>query len=725
MSSSSCPPFIADAVTDLKRKALAAKKDGDIPAAKAFLQQARELESPTTSQSFQRLAMIYKRNGDLERAKDALRQSKLLKMDEEAEPEPMDDEEESNETGNAIPLAPVSTKTNAATPKYNDPVNQAIDDANLEELTAGVSYTIEEMIDVETMTDMKDAGMPIPPAAEYQQRAVACKRKALLAKESKDIAGAKKFLVLAKELLAASERLYAKSGGTDQANDDDDDGEDYSLLDELMGDGEKEAIDDDGFIQELFGAGATAVELDDLDDMDPDMLKDMIEAGMTVPDVEEIIQQSKQKKTMALNFKKEGNMVAAKSALEESKRFEHKAKQLADLLKNVGEGSVAQDNLDPDAMLEAMMRATDREDERQSAATKETTQTTTQATEPLKPSHEYKTEAVMHRQANRMDEALAALKLYKQALAVENSAAEAKKRKECQQILEQEVNIIFEQIRCFRFYQRFVDHAYGGEQMEAWKSYLKRCKSMLQEATNGGAVPDMSVRSATPNAKRFLDGNKDLEFVGSTSTDPRIEVSILEFFDITANKHFRKHLEGLKNKDDFILTFDSVRLQGVVQLPPSADLPEDNVEFSVSAASYEDEMFRFDHSLFVNVERGNSRFAKLLRRRLARRRVTIDVLLIPVKKKSFWQSQGTAEPVSLGTAIVDLKHLLDKSCVAGDFPLLDITRRHELGGKVRMAVSTNRPFEEMPEPETAAAGASTLKVDLHPYFFLTLGNSSS
>jgi len=79
-------------------------------------------------------------------------------------------------------------------------------------------------------------------------------------------------------------------------------------------------------------------ELDDLDDLDAEMLKAMIDSGMiNVPQPEEIFELAKEKKFNAANLMKEKNVVAAKAYLVESKRLTKRAQQLQDMLQQIEE----------------------------------------------------------------------------------------------------------------------------------------------------------------------------------------------------------------------------------------------------------------------------------------------------------------------------------------------------------------------------------------------------
>jgi hypothetical protein len=114
---------------------------------------------------------------------------------------------------------------------------------------------------------------------EYMKSSLKSKEKTVAAKQAGDIPAAKRYLLQYKQLEASIATLFA-----DKQEDDD---QDYSLLDELYNDGTK-LQEDNGFFEQLFGIESTAVELDDLDDLDPSMLRDMMSSGMTVPDVDDV-----------------------------------------------------------------------------------------------------------------------------------------------------------------------------------------------------------------------------------------------------------------------------------------------------------------------------------------------------------------------------------------------------------------------------------------------------
>lgn len=633
-------------------------------------------ENASNPADLNKLAVLLKQAGDLQGAKEALLKSKQVQSQQEST-----NEEEQVE--------------------YESPVNKACDEANLEELTTTtVSYNDDEMLDVETMADMKAAGMDIPSQQEYLDRAMLCKRKAVEAKQQGDLATAKKHLLHYKKFEKVIEQLFGQDGNINIDEEEDD--EDYSLLDELYeGNGARQHSQDDGFFEQLFGAESTAVELEDLDDLDPSMLRDMMDSGMDVPNVEEVMALSAGKKAAAIQFKKSGNLMAAKAALEESKRLAGRAQQLSDMLKAVeamnngdNEGPV----LDPEAALEAMLQAEEKPKQQQQPAAAPVKQ------EELKSAHEYKVQAVTFKKEGRLQEAATALRLYKQALANEMKIKVAAQRKECIAQLEEELKTAEEQSFKFSYYQRFVDKELGSAQLAVWNEYSRQCMAVIGALEKGGEPIEMQ-RVKTKNMA-MIEGT-DVSFIGR-SIDPaeqRIEISILEIVDLQANKNLRLAL-NISNPDEKldIPANDSIRVHVTVQLPPSAEAPDDSTELEYRPQPRVDGAFVFGPPQYANAERGSSRFAKLVARRINRKRITFDVYYESSKKGLF--SRSTKETL-LGTVPIKLQELLETNVIAGEFPLVDNkTGKKVLGGRARVAIRTGSAFapdqETEEKPETGS-----------------------
>lgn len=696
MSSSS----ISKLVLQLKRQALESKKAGDVPQAKKFLQQARLVESCQTkdnntsssSKEWKRVAVLLKQHGDLPGAKEALRQSKLLENRNDTK-----DDDDQQQDANCLP----------------DPVNRAVDDAQVEfeELVsssggkATITFTNQEMLDLETMKDMQESGMDIPSRDEYQRRAAACQRAALAAKQKGDIPAAKQHLIQSKQLTSAILILYPSGNGTglgpDGGDDEKDlDPEDIKLLEEIRGNHHRHQDDDDGFFQQLFGASSMVIELEDLDDMDAAMLRDAQEAGMEIPQVDSVLRMAQDKKAAAVQLKKAGNLVAAKAALEESKRLQGRASQLADMLHAIESGACDEDGSsnhveNPEALLEAMLTEAS-----VTPSSKEKVQPNNKTkdfvSEKLLSSHDYKVQAVQFKKQGNIPEATAALRLYKQVLATEQHARRLQQKRECIAQLQKESQFAKEQARMFGFYECFVDHVSGQAHVKAWKEYAQQCATAianLEQAQDLDGPPMDLQRVRTAGNLREIQED-DLTFIGKTM-DPkeeRIEVCVMECVELGTNKHLRQVL-GIAQDftgDIRLPASGAIHVRATVPLPASVDHPEDDVLLAYEPKNQaEGGSYVFHESQFVTAERGSSRFVKLLLRRVGRRKITFNVEYTSVKKGVFSSSK---KEHSLGTAVVELKDLLKTNAIAGDFSLLDATRRQEVGGRLRIAIRTGHPF---------------------------------
>jgi hypothetical protein len=66
---------------------------------------------------------------------------------------------------------------------------------------------------------------------------------------------------------------------------------------------------------------------------------------------------------------------------------------------------------------------------------------------------------------------VAALQLYKQALAIENKAKNDELWNECISQLQEELKTATQQSLKFAYYKRFVDEPVGSAHLEAWNQY--------------------------------------------------------------------------------------------------------------------------------------------------------------------------------------------------------------------------------------------------------------
>merc|ERR1711862_423078 len=161
------------------------------------------------------------------------------------------------------------------------------------------------------------------------------------AKNNKDIQSAKFYLMQAKKFEYVSHELSkikSSGGGMNdllaQENSTDINAEEEEwLLKELAGGsagdhGDLNFDNDDpaAICFDDVNLNGNDFELDDLDDLDAEMLKAMIDSGMmNVPHPEEIFELAKEKKINAANLMKEKNVDAAKAYLAESKRLTKRA----------------------------------------------------------------------------------------------------------------------------------------------------------------------------------------------------------------------------------------------------------------------------------------------------------------------------------------------------------------------------------------------------------------
>jgi hypothetical protein len=338
---------------------------------------------------------------------------------------------------------------------------------------------------------------------------------------------------------------------------------------------------------------------------------------------------------------------------------------------------------------------------------------------------EYKEQAVHFKREGKLAEAAAALRLYKQVLAMETRAKAAEQRKEYTRKMQQEAHFAAQQARMFSFYERFVDKELGRAQVVAWQDYGRQCAAAASNAENteDKLEPGNLERKTASNLKEIRE--TDLSFIGKTCdpAEERIEVCPLEGIDFQTNKHLRDVLGIAK---DFKGEFDipaggSIRVVATAQLPASMEYPDDNVQLEYVPVSQAEGRYIFGGSQYLNAERGSTRFAKLLVRRIGRKRITFDVFHVSVKKGIFSRS---SEENLLGTAVVELKDLLRTNVIAGDFPLFDVTRRHELGGFLRIAIRTSSPFvqeeskksEEEPMSATTGLSSTVARITQYPSF---------
>ena len=391
-------------ILSLKRQALELRDAGDLVGAKKALEQMRatEFEGVSSVEDFvdsasnpavlKRLAVHLKGRGDLDGARSALMRAKAIDSGGGY----------TGGGGGAAASAAVNPTAAVAATRPRVPAEGAVstpketvegynkemggDSASFHDATVvdedgsdegrsvsefdedddsdgPVTFSVEDMLDAETMCEMKDLGMDVPSEEDYRTQVMIRKRAAVAFKQQGKISQARAALIEAKRLEAAAAQLAAYVGdGADLLDEDDQEAWMDDLRAELGGDydGELFGLDD--------GTGG-ALDLDELDDLDSEMLREMMDAGMEVPDPDEVLNLAREKKALAVALKKDNNIAGAKAALAESKCLQSRGENLQKMLAEItaardgSEGNVgdAAGNLEA---LEAILNSEDGGDKR-------------------------------------------------------------------------------------------------------------------------------------------------------------------------------------------------------------------------------------------------------------------------------------------------------------------------------------------------------------------------
>lgn len=740
--------------TQLKLRALELKKAGDLAGAKALLAQARaiEFENITVEElndagELKRLAVVLKRKGDISGAKRALAKAKSIdsagNVNAAAAAAPSAQQERRTSSpprpsvaqqasaripclfnSSSSPGKPGADEGEKVPTTPNSAPNDPADDgrstnylAQTDSITAElqeelspmgpVTFDDDEMADVETMADLQSMGMDMPTEEQYHARVKANKLDALAAKKRGDIEAAKRHLYKSKQLEAARIQLYANKEEEDEFDD-----EDYSLLDELNGGSNEE---DDAFFAELFGAEDNVLDLDDLDNFDAEMLRDMIDAGMVVPDPDDVLKEAQEKKALAVSLHKQGNSAAAKAALAESKKLQSQAEQLAEMLAeaDVRDGETGEDMTALMALLEgsdggSRLIANSKMKGEASAASP------TSPKAPTKTAQEWKVEAVKMKQEGKLTEATKALRMYKQTMAEEANKVEMEKRQRTIAELNEEIEVAEDQIDRFIFYERFVDAQEGAAQLAFWRKYALDCSRAIKLIETKGTGSIAMSRKKSALGKTIV--NEDLSFIHDSvdPSDERLEIAFLGASNIHDNKHLKKALrqrtkelqQQQKDKTTSSATPEinpKIRIDVTIQLPPNEKESDGNIQFSIEpkpidgkTGSYQAESC----SKYIDLPRGKSKYAKTILRRMERKRIHFAVVYVPPSAKKGIFGLGSSKKtkdaasleLSLGGVSFELKEFLQNRSIAGEFPIMDTMRRNELGGSIRVGIRTGIPF---------------------------------
>ena len=728
----------ASEATQLKLKALERKKAGDVDGAKQLLAQARAIEFQNITVEdlndageLKRLAVVLKRKGDISEAKRALAKAKRIDEAQAGQPPEQGRRPSSpprpsvaQQVPARIPClfnassSPRHPDSGKKVPGTNDPADDgrrtnylaqtdSVEAELQEELSPSgpVAFDDDEMLDVETMAELQSMGMEMPSEEQYHERVKANKLDALAAKRRGDIEAAKRHLYKSKQLEAARIQLYANK------EEDGSDDEDYSLLDELNGGSNEE---DDPFFAELFGNADNVLDLDDLDHFDAELLREMMDAGMIVPDPDDAMKEAQEKKSLAVTLHKQGNSEAAKAALAESKKLQSQAERLAEMMAEADAGGEGGDDM---AALMAMLEGPE---ESKPAPSKLKNGSTAAAAAPApeaptKTAHEWKADAVRFKQEGKLTEATKALRMAKQALVEEAQRAEIESRKKITAELHEEIKVAEEQIARFVFYERFVDAQIGSAQLAFWQKYALDCRrAILLIETKGTGAIAMS-RKESGEGRKIV--SEDLSFIVDKVDpyDERFEIAFLGASNIHENKHLMKAIrqrikelrQQQKDKDVPVTPEASpkIRIDVTIQLPPSENESDGHIQLRFEPQSVEDKEGSYQtepSSRYVDLPRGKSKYAKTLRRRMERKRIIFSIVYVPPSaKKGLFGLASKSKPkeaasqaeISLGVVAIDLKEFLQNRSIAGDFLIMDSMRRNELGGSLKLGIRTGMPFD--------------------------------
>ena len=745
-------------IQELKRRALELKKEGDIEGAKAILAQIREIEfgdvsveDLTDPASLKKLAIILKNKGDLGGAKEALLKAKRIEaqasvgdndnnnpsntqlpsrqfssrrkltsevssrrqlqavnstrvaltdslqvadspeknQNDKIENSPVDDDRHHEEGIHASDEEGTTSSSSMGSLGHGDEFDDDDDDDG-DILEEGVTYTDEEMQDLEMMTEFKLGGMEVPSEEDYKERILSCKKAALAAKKEGDIVTAKEQLLNSKKLQQVMTVLSHMNEGLGLRINHDEEGWIETMTSE-----------ETCMVEDMFGSAETELDLEDLEDMDPDMIRDAVEAGMKIPSVDGLLDQAKQKKQEAVQMKQLGDIEGAKSALIESKKLQKKAEQVTEILKTI-EGD--EDAIDIEDLLENV-----ESQDKDRTGPKEQPKKEVKPV-PTKSAAELKAEIFQLKAEKKIKEATAMLKLYKETLAKENMAAEQEKKKEIILQIEKEVSLSKEQQHLFMFYERLVDMNIGKAQRDIWEKYANQCISATKLVEKNGSEFFTIERSENSNMLQIQGNVMDMMKKGVDASDPRLEVSIVQVSNIHENKYFikekkRKEKE-LKESGKNGSTSDSppkLRVETVIQLPKEEENTDDiKMVFVPTIIAKENDKFTFsfDYSQNVDLPRGKSRHAKMIMRRLPRKKIVISVFqTFQQKKDKGWFRSSKREeekeipPLFIGKVIFELKEFLKCNCLGGDFPLMDSSGHRPVGGQISLGIRTGVPFD--------------------------------
>jgi hypothetical protein len=708
--------------------------------------------------AWKKLAVHFKKKGDISTAKHALLRAKQIEKRQKEEEQRPREEYRGNDAGPGEPHGkeggePTKQPQNAEEsgppkedrgeteqeekpPQPDDEEASAkeggggeeeeCDDEELNALLGGgsVTFTDEEMKDEEMMTMFRLENMPgIPTDDEYRARILSHKREALALKNAGDVAGARQQLQTARQLDKVRIALSHMNEGLGLRIHDDRDGwleelnqADSAAVGEILDAGSR-------------NAGGVQLDVDELLEMSSAEIRDAVDMGMELPSVEDILSQANEKKALAIQCKRDGQLDQAKAALLESKRLSGAAVKLQSVPTKQQQGDKGEQDISMEALESLLDDSTNKatgpapKQQQQQKEPKE-------AASPPLTTEELKQEAIRLRNEGHMAEATRVFKMYKEALKKEADIAE---KRRCQEIVEnirREVSLAQQQQSLFRFYERFVDAEAGASQMKRWNDYARQCEDAADLMEKRGSSNSLIVSRRTKSGLSRIEDDMltDVLECGAEESEERLEVAILDLRNMDENKTFHK-LRG--ENESNAAAGHVLRVDVTIQIPPSEEERDHSVELVFeSDPSFEfGSEYRFGSSRFVNVPRGDSKFAEIVRRRMEKRKIQISVHYAPLeeKRKGSWfggrsgssKALSSAEenpPSLLGKVVLELNELLKRNCVAGDFPLT--YARKAVGGSVGLVLRTGVPIDAE-QRETVSARAALVSHEVMSFSLST------
>ena len=729
---------LALAISDLKKKALAAKQDGNVDEAVKLLKQAKSLEAVETNEFeeidsplyWKRLAVLYKQSGDIDCAKKSLIRAKQLEAETSKSTESNDENEDVTEAATNEQSTADTAEDTAQDGDLGS--EEDIDEGLLDELDANtdeidldslnVKFSDAEMMDEEMMVEFRLGGMPIPSQGDYANKVLEYKKKALAFKKANNISKATENLRTAKKLEKVQLALKHMDEGLGLRIHDDPQGwietlnaEESSLLGELLQSNEAP----DGHMV-IHDAQHDKLGVDELENMDDEEVIEFVEmmGESCLPSVSQLQEEASQQKKKALEYKQAGNIDMAKVTLVDSKKTHAQADRLISILARMKDGNAPKEVSVQD--LESMV-----DGERKQVLSQTVKQKALKDPWLSKPSAEIKKEVIRLKNEKKVKEATELMKKLKLVLQKEKEQAEAEKCARLIDEIQERLNICESQIVLWQYFEWFVDASTGNEQYLGWSQFASQCRQVIQVVKEKGSSSVTITTLPKVVAKLYFLPEDPVEIVERgmcgeasplSSLNGALEVAVMDLLDMHKNEKLQKVLQkhnGLK--------IPQLRVEAKVHLPLQQEGDSSTalqLSFVPTKSGRKGKTLVYGFNLHAPtsrhrlvVPRGDSKQAKTIVRRMETKTIQFGVYFVhpreaapETKTKSSWffgHSKPDQKPVNsdtdddkdvlLGKATVELQQLLSRNSIARDIPLMVNSRA--LGGAIRICLRTSPPFD--------------------------------